>query len=85
MADKFKDDTKFASKTFVFLKKALSAGEKQKIFQPRGPSHFTDGDWAYICECSGDIANFKGDEKIFLKGETVFTHNFFGGLILGHN
>ncbi len=85
MVDKFNNDTKFARQTFGFLKKALSAGEKQESFQPRGPKYFTDHDWGYVCEWKGDITNFKGNEKILLKRETVFTHNFFGGLILTHS
>lgn len=49
MTAKLQDNTKFAHKTFDFLKKALSAGEKQEGFQPRGPKQFADGDWEYIC------------------------------------
>lgn len=82
MAEKFQDDKEFAHKTFEFLKKALSAGEKQKSFQPRGPNTFADGDYEYSCEWRGDISKFDGHEKILFKGELVFTHVFLGGLIL---
>jgi hypothetical protein len=83
MTAKFQNDTKFAHETFDFLKKALSAGEKQEKFQPRGPDRFTDGDWEYICKWKGDITRFEGREKILFRGEVVFTHDFLGGLILG--
>ena len=82
MTKKFQKDAKFAHKTFDFLKKALSVGEKQKNFQPRGPKEFADGDWKYSCKWKGDITRFKGHEKIQFKGMGVFTHDFLGGLIL---
>ena len=82
MTQKFQNDTKFTHETFDFLKKALSAGEKQESFQPRGPKSFSDGDWEYTCEWNGDITKFEGHEKILFKKEVVFTHDFLGGLIL---
>ena len=82
MTEKFQTNTKFAHETFDFLKKALSAGEKQNQFQPRGPQSFTDSDWKYACEWTGDITRFTGHEKILFKEEIVFTHDFLGGLIL---
>lgn len=82
MTQKFQNDAKFAHETFDFLKKALSAGEKQKDFQPRGPKNFSAGDWEYSCEWRGDITKFEGQEKILFKNEVVFIHDFLGGLIL---
>lgn len=82
MTAKFQSDSKLANRTFDFLKKVLSAGEKKKEFQPRGPKSFSDGDWYYSCEWKGDITKFGGREKILFKKEVVFTHDFFGGLIL---
>src|SRR3989344_1945141 len=63
MAEKFRNDKDFAHKTFDFLKKALSAGEKQGKFQPRGPKTFSHGNWKYICKWKGNISNFQGSEK----------------------
>jgi hypothetical protein len=77
-----RDNEAFAHETFNFLKKALSAGEKEEVFQPRGPREFTDGDWLYSCQSNGDITNFSGHEQIFFKGRIVFIHDFLGGLIL---
>jgi hypothetical protein len=82
MTKKFQGDLKLAHETFGFLKKALSAGEKKEKFQPRGPKTFADGNWSYTCDWSGDISKFEGHEKIMLKGEIVFAHDFLGGLIV---
>jgi hypothetical protein len=85
MEPKFRKDEEFAHQTFSFLKRALSSGEKVKSFQPRGKSGFKEGDWEYNCEWSGDITSFKGYEKITHKKEVVFTHHFFGFVILYKN
>ncbi|MFH1188971.1 MAG: DUF5680 domain-containing protein [bacterium] len=82
MVPTFHDNPEFAHETFSFLKKALSDGDKITSFQPRGPKQFTDNEWEYICEWNGDITRFAGHEKILFKNEIVFTHDFFGGLIL---
>ena len=81
MEDNFSKDADFARQTFSFLKKAMSVGEKENNFQPRGPENFKDGDWEYLSNLEGNISNFKGSEKIIYKGKVVFTHKFFGGLI----
>lgn len=82
MVANFRDNEAFAHQTFNFLKKALSAGEKEGVFQPRGPNEFSDGDWLYSCKSNGGITNFFGHEQICFKGKIVFIHDFFGGLIL---
>jgi hypothetical protein len=84
MVDSHMDDN-FANETFTFLKKVLSAGEKESEFQPRGPKDFEEGDWAYHCELEGDIKKFKGNEFISHLGEVVFTHEFQGGLVIGQD
>lgn len=82
MIDKCLTDANFAHQTFAFLKKALSTGEKENEFQPRGQEYFREGDWKYFCVWEGDIRKFKGYEKIKFKNKVVFTHDFAGGLIL---
>jgi len=82
MVQQFQNDLNFAHETFGFLKKALSSGEKQGTFQPRGPKNFSEGDWDYSCEWQGDITKFEGHEQIFLNKKLVFIHDFMGGLIL---
>lgn len=82
MIRKFHNDVKFAHETFDFLKKALSAGEKRDEFQPRGPKLFLVNNWRYSCEWVGDISRFSGHEEISLNEEVVFTHDFYGGLII---
>jgi hypothetical protein len=83
MTKEYQNNVSFAHETFDFLKKALSAGEKQEEFQPRGPKKFKFKDGEYSCEVKGSITKFQGSEKILFKKEVVFTHDFFGGLILG--
>lgn len=75
------DDADFANETFEFLKQAMRTGEKNKEFQPRGPENLKDGDWEYKNDFSGDIGNFSGHEEIHFKGELVFVHNYFGGVL----
>ena len=55
-------NVEFAHETFAFLKKALSAGEKENEFQPRGPREFREGDWTYYSFWKGDITSFVGEE-----------------------
>ena len=74
----------FADKTFNFLKKALSEGEKESSFQPRGPKEFTDDSWSYECNVDGSIDKFSGHEVIKYNNKIVFTHDFFGGLVVSN-
>jgi hypothetical protein len=75
------NDAQFAHTTFGFLKRALRTGDKNKNFQPRGPENLKDGDWEYMNKCEGDISEFKGHEEIHYKGELVFVHDYFGGIV----
>lgn len=72
----------FADETFTFLKQALSEGNKEMAFQPRGPEEFIAGSWKYHCKLKGNITKFSGHELIEYKGKTVFTHDFFGGVVI---
>ncbi|MEK7459540.1 MAG: DUF5680 domain-containing protein [Patescibacteria group bacterium] len=79
MEKKYQNDKKFTHETFDFLKKAMSAGEKKEMFQPRGPTEYIEGDWKYEARWTGNIERFLGHEDILYKSEVVFTHDFFGG------
>jgi hypothetical protein len=81
MTLEFTDSNEFADLTFLFLKKAMSTGEKCEVFQPRGPDVFIDGDWKYECDWSGSISDFKGSEAIRFENKISFTHDFYGGTI----
>lgn len=72
----------FAEKTFSFLKKALSTGDKEMVFQPRGPEEFIAGRWRYRCKLEGNISKFSGHEFIEYEKEIVFTHDFYGGAVI---
>jgi|TARA_Y100000310_G_scaffold301898_1_gene338750 hypothetical protein len=82
MEPEYHKDIEFTHKTFGFLKKAMSSGDKVNKFQPRGPKVFKDGDWKYASKMKGDIKKFEGSEKITYKGKIVFTHDFHGGLFV---
>lgn len=81
MTEEFSKDNAFTNKTFEFLKKAMSAGDKVNTFQPRGPRERSLEAWRYSCDWNGDISDFKGSEAISYEGTTVFTHDFRGGII----
>lgn len=80
-----KMDVAFANETFGFLKKAFLAADKESVFQPRGPLDFQDGGWKYRCEVEGDIRKFSGHEFISQDGDTVFIHDFVGGVVIGQD
>ncbi len=82
MEEKYFDDRDFALETFKFLKKAMKQKTNDDSFQLRGPKIFKKGGWEYVCDWIGDIHDFSGNEEISFNGEIVFTHNFFGGLII---
>jgi hypothetical protein len=80
MKPEYFSDTEFATKIFEFLKKVLSRVAEDMPF--RGPEKFKEGDFEYINEVEGDITNFRGHEKIVLKGKEVFSQDYIGGLIV---
>ena len=82
METDYVQDKTFVEKTFAFLKQALTSGEKEKAFQPRGPKEFVLGDWEYRSGFTGNIAKFCGNEEILFKNKRVFSHHFFGGAVV---
>lgn len=70
---------KIAHQTFEFLKRAFLERDERSF---RGPSEFKDGDWLYIYQQSGSMADFYGYEEIYFQKELVFTHRIIGGLIV---
>jgi len=82
MQPEFHKNPIFTHKTFDFLKKAMSAGDKVNRFQPRGPKVFKQEDWEYKSKMKGNIKKFEGKEKITYKKKIVFTHDFHGGLFI---
>lgn len=67
-------------KSFEFLKECLKRVEERSPY--RGPEEHKDGDLRYLNEVRGDISRFFGEEKIFFKGEEIYTRVYHGGLIL---
>lgn len=74
-----KGKEKLASRTFSFLKKALS--EKTKTWSARGPASLKKGDWLYVYRQGGGFEEISGYEEIFYKGELVFYHKVIGGIV----
>ncbi|MEA3430607.1 MAG: DUF5680 domain-containing protein [Nanoarchaeota archaeon] len=75
---KYADDF-FQTRAFPFLKKALMNFDDDMPF--RGPKEFIEGDFRYTFEMEGDYDYFKGQERIFYKGESVFFQDVMGSLI----
>jgi hypothetical protein len=80
VTDKYIGNLKFFTKLESFLIESLSQ-DSGDSFSLRGPELFEKEDWRYICKSDGDMQNFSGIEEIQFKGEKVFEHRFFGGLI----
>ncbi|MCF7901436.1 DUF5680 domain-containing protein [Candidatus Woesearchaeota archaeon] len=73
------DDEFFEKQAFIFLKKALMNFDENMPF--RGPKEYSEGDFKYTFEIEGNYEYFKGQEKIFYKGEVVFFQDVMGTLI----
>lgn len=62
-----------------FLKEALRNVTADKPF--RGPDSYTNGEYTYTCEVSGDFDWFQGYETFSYKGETIYDCYFHGSII----
>jgi len=69
-----------SEKVFVFLRKALLQVSPEKPF--RGPPFFRDGDFEYTNSSIGDVARFKGTERVTLRGEIIHTLEYTGGILV---
>jgi hypothetical protein len=66
-----------SKKCFSFLKKCLRNSPKD--FPVRGPSVFEENNFRYENSWEGDLEDFVGEEKIFLRGEQIYFRNYLGG------
>jgi hypothetical protein len=64
---------------YGFLMKSLL--QMPADYPYRGPKEFSEGEWKYVNKWSGEVEQFKGEEKIYLKGETVFWTKYIGGVV----
>ena len=62
-----------------FLKEALLNVPLDKPF--RGPSRYTNGEYEYKCDITGNYEWFQGKEIINFKGKLIYECYFHGGLI----
>lgn len=66
-------------KVYEFLMKSLL--RMPMNYPYRGPKEFIEGNWRYSNEWEGEIDEFNGEEKIYLKSEMVFWTKYIGGLV----
>ncbi len=45
----------------------------------RGPAHFQDGRFDYICQWEGNLDQFEGSEQILVDGKEIYRLVFHGG------
>ena len=62
-----------------FLKEALLNVPYEKPF--RGPDSYTNGDYTFKCNVTGDFEWFQGYETISYKGNKIYECYFHGGII----
>lgn len=60
-----------------FLKESLMKVNAHSPF--RGPNFYSNNDYTYICNVSGDINYFHGNEEIYYKDIKVYELYFHGG------
>jgi hypothetical protein len=91
MLPEFHGQIQFAKNTYDFLKKALLKVEGERPF--RGPRRFEEDVFLYVDESEGDIASFRGAERIFytsidrdghvwFRDKEVYRQDYIGGLII---
>jgi len=68
----------FSKKCFSFLKRCLRKTPKE--FPVRGPKFYKEKEFKYENIWKGDLENFTGQEKIFLKGEQIYFRDYLGGM-----
>lgn len=62
-----------------FLKDSLRQVDEKNPF--RGPEKYQERGFEYTNQVEGDVERFIGKEKIFYKGEEVYSLDYHGGLI----
>lgn len=64
---------------YKFLQKAMRLVSEDRPY--RGPSNYIEGNFEYVDKSEGNIECFNGIEKIFFRGEKVYTLRYHGGKI----
>jgi len=80
METQYHGDQVTTQTVFIFLKKALRAMDPRNPY--RGPASFTEGEWKYFSELTGDVQDFTGNEMIYKGDQIMFQQNFIGGIIV---
>lgn len=69
-----------AAAIYEVLKTALRQFPVDKP-QQRGPEHFRDGQYEYVCVCTGTFDNFANQEKILHRKLQVYAYQDRGGVV----
>jgi Domain of unknown function (DUF5680) len=64
---------------YFFLKKAMARVTTDRPY--RGPESFHEGDFSYRDQFDGSVDRFSGIERIFYRGEEVYSLQYLGGVI----
>lgn len=64
---------------YGFLMKSLL--QMPADYPYRGLKEFVEGEWKYNNGWDGEVEQFSGEEKIYLKNEMVFWTKYIGGLV----
>lgn len=68
---------RLSKKCFSFLKKCLRNSPPE--FPVRGPAFYEEGGFRYENSWKGNIEDFVGEEKIFLRGKQIYFRDYIGG------
>jgi len=64
---------------YGFLQSALQKVQTSRPF--RGPRQFSDGDFVYRDESTGDLDRFNGHERILYQGREIYRLEYHGGVV----
>ena len=64
---------------YKVLQKALSLIPEDKPY--RGPKEYTEGDYIYSNNFTGEVDNFFGEETLKYKGKEIYKAKYTGGLV----
>lgn len=64
---------------YAFLRKALLGIREDRPF--RGPSLFEEGDYRYVNTPDGQLSEFHGNERIYLRDTAVYGLRYNGGIV----
>ena len=64
------------------LRPALMLVGSDDTIPVRGPKQYTNGEYMYTFEVTGDLSCFEGEESIYKNGKKIYTLKCHGGIII---